>query len=432
MGNSVVFRLNYLVGVNKNILEKEFPKEFKESEKLKLFENYPGAKILRSLNRLRQSIFADYAVYQRKVQDVNAFNGVVSLTEDLSYLKQMGIDIRQYYKDLSLFRYCNLLTRMINQLVYKVLVELEMPYIDEMLVYFNMPAITRNDLDTLVSKASEPYNPYKIVIHNGEKIRQSLKYALHTDKNCIYSAFSLVGKSVSNEIVIPSFVFSKEKCEDVDPEGVINANELFKIVKSETIGVHNRDVAIRGYSCIKNVEETIEEVEVEQNSSNVEQVESYVAVEEKDEEPIVIKATEKTEVESPAVSIEEHTVVEEHTVIEDRHVVEEKDFNTPIKIKQISERCVDFESFSAEKILKDSSIDNMTYSVLYSVIALPIISLVNLKTVKQTIISSVIKNCVYTEKEISDFVNAYIDRIEIEVKNSEIVVSLNGCSLIIS
>ena len=63
---SLAFRLNYLLGTKESKIKDLFPLEYEESKDLKLFEYYCDAKVLRYLCILRNSVFVDFAKYNKK------------------------------------------------------------------------------------------------------------------------------------------------------------------------------------------------------------------------------------------------------------------------------------------------------------------------------------------------------------------------------
>lgn len=466
MNNSVVFRLNYLLGVNKTILEKEFPVEFKESEKLKLFENYPDARKVRSISRLRQSVLSDFAVYQRKAQDITAFNGVVGISEDISYLKNNGIDVKKYFKELSLFRYFNLLSRMLNAILFKVLVELEIPYVDELIKYFYMPTVSKSELENLVSKSGDNNNPYKIIIYNGDKIRQSLKYALHKDRNCIYSIYSIQGKSFSGDIKIEPFVFAKEMCEDIDPESVIDIESMYKEVKAEMVTPNMKPMKINGLEEYQKQQEEKREEEENRIDDVVEDIienENKVEKEEVIQEQVdnVVEEVQKKEIDneklmdsveilsetdnqvsqSIAAVIEEVTAVhdekitvtaedfvpkiEQPNTVENVEITKEKDFeDTEVLEIQIDKTMkVSMTHFSVEQILQESRFDALTYSVLCSIIKMPLYKIVNEKFVKSRIMEAIKATQLFSDEDIKEYFANILCDLKIEI--TENVVTLN-------
>ena len=123
----VVFRINYLLGVSEEDLKRDFSELYKESNNLKYFENYCDAKTLRCLNILRQSLIHNFNVYQQdKKSKILSDNKSV-----IDYLKSKNIDISKVVNTYELFDIFNILTEMVNVILYKVLVDLEIPYVEE-------------------------------------------------------------------------------------------------------------------------------------------------------------------------------------------------------------------------------------------------------------------------------------------------------------
>lgn len=426
MNNSVVFRLNYLLGVNKTILEKEFPIEFKESEKLKLFENYPDARKVRSICRLRQSVLTDFSVYQRKQQDVNAFNGVVGINEDISYLKSVGIDIKSVYKDLSLFRYFNFLGRILNIILFKVMIELEMPYVDELIRYFYMPIVSKSELETLSERANDANNPYKIVIYEGNKIKQSLKYALHKDRNCIFSIYSMQGKSFVGDMTLESFSFSKEPCDDIDPDAVIDVEKIFKEVKAEMVTSGMKPMPIRGLEEFKKTLDS-KNVDIQSTSEGIEQGISSTGVSENNEVALIQDKVTDNNVENNVKDCKEE--IKETAAPIYTNVAEKKDDNSPniesdfSEIMDNSELCImkiiktvkiNSQSVSIDEILYESRYDALTYFVLCSIIKMSLNEILNLEKLKNKLSSLLAGQNIISDMDIDALINKMFSQFHIE------------------
>lgn len=224
---SLAFRLNYLLGTKESKIKDLFPLEYEESKDLKLFEYYCDAKVLRYLSILRNSVFVDFAKYNKKTS--NSIEGFSCVTQSmLTYLKKAGIDIQKLFYDNSLSTYVNLLTRMINVISFKVLVDLEVPYIDELLEYFKFPFFNDNTLNNFAGSCNSISTANGTYFYNGKNIRATVKYALNNDNNVVMSAFSMVGKVFNDTVVVPPFIFREKMGEDIDKDAKIVVENIKK------------------------------------------------------------------------------------------------------------------------------------------------------------------------------------------------------------
>ena len=225
MRNDAVFRINYLLGVSEKDLKNDFNGEYEKSDSLRKFKNYCDAEILRSLCRVRQSFIKNY----NKFENAKSYSTVEDVKNDVKYLKEKGIDIAKYFKGLGFSEAFNCVTDMINTITYKLLIDLEIPFMDEMLNYFYIPDVTLQDIKKFSNLNMELPSPYGLFIYGGEKIRQTFKYALHNDRNCIYSIFSIIGKSVEGDV--ENYIvadFRNEQGEDLDGNAVIDGEIAFE------------------------------------------------------------------------------------------------------------------------------------------------------------------------------------------------------------
>jgi len=224
---SLAFRLNYLLGTKESKIKDLFPLEYEESKDLKLFEYYCDAKVLRYLCILRNSVFVDFAKYNKKTS--NSIEGFSCVTQSmLTYLKKAGIDMQKLFYDNDLSTYVNLLTRMINVISFKVLVDLEIPYIDEILEFFKFPFFNDNTLNNFVGSCNSISTANGTYFYNGKNIRATVKYALNNDNNVVMSAFSMIGKVFNDTVVVPPFIFREKMGEDIDKDAKIVVENIKK------------------------------------------------------------------------------------------------------------------------------------------------------------------------------------------------------------
>lgn len=216
--SDVVFRINYLLGVTEGILKQDFSDLYKQSENLKLFENYCDAKTLRCLSSVRQCLIRNYIFYK----NADSYK-IMNFNEDeISYLLTKGIDIKEIFKTYKIEDIFNILTSMINIVIYKVFVDLEIPYTEDLENYFYFPDnVGILELATFHNEYKELIYPYNIFIYEGKNIKQSLKYALHSDRNCIYSIYSILNLRFSGSIDNTDLKFRTSVGVELDENAVI-------------------------------------------------------------------------------------------------------------------------------------------------------------------------------------------------------------------
>lgn len=219
----VVFRINYLLGVSADILKQDFPDLYEQSGSLGLFENYCDAKTLRCLSSVRQCLIRNYILYK----NANSYN-VMDFNEDnISYLLLKNIDIKEIFKSYKIDDVFNILTHMINIILYKVFVDLEIPYTEDLENYFYFPdKVGVSDLAKYYNEYKEFTYPYNIFIYEGKNIKQSLKYALHSDRNCIYSIYSILNLRFSGDVDSVTLKFRTTEGVELDETAVIVSEKV--------------------------------------------------------------------------------------------------------------------------------------------------------------------------------------------------------------
>lgn len=223
-----VFRLNYLLGVSVKSLKDDFSEDYKMSENLKLFGSYKDANKLRNLSMLRQCFLHTFSLFEENQGNLkNLCKLIPNLKVILEDLKKEDIDFVSIFdlvvkKKLSLFNVYNILNEMIRTITYKVLFDLEINYTDELMVYFDFPDVTSlADLENSIQEMDKIKNPYDLYIYNGIKIKNTLKYSLHSNENCVKSAYSMKNETFDGEVMASSFEFRKVLGEDLDDDAVI-------------------------------------------------------------------------------------------------------------------------------------------------------------------------------------------------------------------
>ena len=227
---SIAFRLSYLLGMKESKIKEYYPQEYKDSNDLKFFENYRDAKKLRLLCRLRNSVIKDFSKYSRKLfKSLEGFQGVTNT--DIKYLSNHEISINKLFYDLEFIDYFNMLSSIIDTLVYKVLLDLEVPYIEDVLIYFSYPSMNEKELENFVNSYTSLDTSSGIYIYDAKKIKTTLKYVFNNDMNCVMSAYSLLGKSYFGNISAPSFAFRTQVGPDLDETVGVKVQEIIEEYK---------------------------------------------------------------------------------------------------------------------------------------------------------------------------------------------------------
>lgn len=273
MSNSenFVFRLNFLLGVSSEELKKDFAEDYVKSEELKLFKNYRDAFKLRNLSLLRQCFLHNITLFEDNHCNIKKLlKAIPNLKGILDDLKKEDIDFEDIFnlvRDGKLYSYdvFNILNKMISIIEYKVLFDLDIDFADELSTYFYFPDVSSiSDLLSLVQIFEKLKNPYNLYIYNGEKIKNTLKYSLHNDLNCLTSVFSMLGLPFNKDIVVVPFEYRKVMGDDPDNFAVI--------VQSDIVKEYTRD-SIKEEKRVKEPEEIIEQIKensvVELTTENV-------------------------------------------------------------------------------------------------------------------------------------------------------------------
>lgn len=260
MSNSenFVFRLNFLLGASSQELKKDFSDDFVKSEDLKLFENYKDAFKLRNLCLLRQCFLHNINLFEDNQYNVKKLLKVIpNLKCLLEDLKKEDIDFEDIFHLVivgKLYSYdiFNILNKMISIIEYKVLFDLDIGFADELSTYFYFPDVSSmSELINMVQSLEKLKNPYNLYIYNGEKIKNTLKYALHNDLNCLRSVFSMLSLPYNKDIVVAPFEFRNVMGEDPDKFAVI--------VQKDIVTEFIRDT-VKAEAQVKKPEEIIERI----------------------------------------------------------------------------------------------------------------------------------------------------------------------------
>lgn len=224
MGNSVSFRILYLLGVSSKDLKNDFSEDYKESDSLKKFEFYVDARLLRELVILRQYIFENYLRYKHlSIDQINEkkknWSGIQKdISSTIEYIERENIPIQEMFLKSQSFLFFKTLNKMIDCIAYKVFLDLDVPFVDEMLSYIRFPILTERELIDYIEKYKKLTIPYKRIIYGVDKLKYTLKYVFLKDINCIQSGFSICGRAFDKSLLGKTFYFSyrNELGDDLD------------------------------------------------------------------------------------------------------------------------------------------------------------------------------------------------------------------------
>lgn len=226
MLNSVAFRVAYLLGVEENVLIRDYKISYDSSNTLKNFDYYTNARLLRSLSRIRQSVLRYTNSYKDHSNVSDASKGF--LHKDIEYLKQNNIDVELLFKENTLEDYVNYWTKEINKISLSVLKELELPRSEILNELFYFPSdFTKVTLDKFLADIKSLASPHGIIIYNGSNLKNSLGYTLLADKNVYVSAYGLLNQRYDEGIDFPvTFRFRQDNNQVIYTEKELLDSEI--------------------------------------------------------------------------------------------------------------------------------------------------------------------------------------------------------------
>lgn len=183
---SITFVVSYLLGVDLEYLRNNYELDYENSNKCESFQNYLDVNILRHLNIVRQSVLHNKSQYKNKtIPD--------TIKDSVEYLKSRNIDIEECLNTLSLNNFFNALSEMINVILLKCLVDLDIPCAEDIESLFYFPVLSNKKLDNLIETINdlEGHISNGIYVYKSEKIKNTLSRCFTCDKNLFYSIYSI-------------------------------------------------------------------------------------------------------------------------------------------------------------------------------------------------------------------------------------------------
>lgn len=252
--NNIAFKIAYLLGVESNVLSREYPMEYKLSNDLKKFDSYKGVNELRSLVRLRQSVIRYLEYYLKGEGSTISIMSDRYMDKEIEYLNGRGIDIELIYYYRGLIGYFNVLSFIINNISEGVLNNIGIPNTEVLKEYFYYPEFTNSSLVSFSKKIKKWSKPHGVVLYKGDKIIKVLSYSLKSNENIFYSIYSMIGKRYDESINFSDFngwydnknnieVISTELILEIEGNKPIDLNKVLKDT-NHNIVIENKNFSI--------------------------------------------------------------------------------------------------------------------------------------------------------------------------------------------
>ncbi len=193
---SIAFVVSYLLGGTPDYLRDNFKLDYAESDDGSKFEKYLDVNILRHLCILRYSVIRDKSLIDKK--EISPL-----FQESLDYLSMKNINIAKGFHTLSTFDFFNYLSEMIDIIVFKTLVDLDLPCVEVIQPLFHFPTLSESMLNRVVEDFKKLHMDTGIYVYNSERIKHTYSRAFSNDRNLFYSIYSLQNKLF--DITIPDF-----------------------------------------------------------------------------------------------------------------------------------------------------------------------------------------------------------------------------------
>lgn len=232
MSNKILsFKVSYLLGVEENVLKRDYEEDFEESNNLEKFSTYKDAQKLRCLSRARMSVLRYNHLYGNN-KDLRKITGQY-LEKELAFLETQGIDLVNYFSSLSEIDYFNKITEFINEISYNVLRGLGIPRAEIINEVFNFPFLETNRFKSFLKSIKTLSCPNGMIFYNAVRIKQSLPYSLLSNKNLYFSAYSMQNKRYDGRLDLENgYDWETEVIEESKP-----INKFVQVLQDTTSGV---------------------------------------------------------------------------------------------------------------------------------------------------------------------------------------------------
>ena len=199
MSNKILaFKVAFLLGVEENVLKRDYAEEYEVSNSLARFSEYPEALKLRCLSRARLSVMRYNHLYENS-KDLKYITGQY-LDKELTYLESQGIDLAALFSQISEVEYFNKISEYIESISLNVLKSAGLPRPEIIKEFFNFPVFDVKDFKQFLRVLRTLSCPHGMIFYNGIKIKQSLSYSLLNNKNLYLSAYSMLCKKYDGRL----------------------------------------------------------------------------------------------------------------------------------------------------------------------------------------------------------------------------------------
>lgn len=218
---SIAFVVSYLMGVDTTYLRDNFKLDYESSNKCKSFENYVDSALFRNLNQVRQSILFNFDKYLEK-------KFPKSVEKSIKFLKSKNIDLEMALNTLSLNQFFNYLSKMIEVIQYKCLLDFDLPNIEDLEYLFTYPTLSYTQLEEISGIANELRSKNGVYVYQSEKIRTTLSRAFLNDRNLFYSIYSMQSKKFNIELSDFTMQYRAEVGVDIDETIFIDSIKIYE------------------------------------------------------------------------------------------------------------------------------------------------------------------------------------------------------------
>lgn len=218
---SIAFVVSYLMGVDTTYLRDNFKLDYESSNKCKSFENYVDSALFRNLNQVRQSILFNFDKYLEK-------KFPKSVEKSIKFLKSKNIDLELALNTLSLNQFFNYLSKMIEVIQYKCLLDFDLPNIEDLEYLFTYPTLSYTQLEEISGIANELRSKNGVYVYQSEKIRTTLSRAFLNDRNLFYSIYSMQSKKFNIELSDFTMQYRTEMGVDIDETIFIDSVKIYE------------------------------------------------------------------------------------------------------------------------------------------------------------------------------------------------------------
>lgn len=228
---SYAFVTAYLLGVSHKVLGRDFADDYVNSNSLDYLKRIENAELLRTLSKMRQYVFHHY----EGLSGISSSNDLEDsdLEHFLHILGQYGLTFDSDKEVLfDIAHVVNKLSQLITSLVGDVLNRFNFPHVEQVSRYFQMPDVTKSELDDLVAYCNDNIRrfPHWIFIMDEGRAKNHLARIFNEDKKLFVTAYAIAEDSYySSNIEVPKFDWGMFGASDVHVEMPLSRNSIFYV-----------------------------------------------------------------------------------------------------------------------------------------------------------------------------------------------------------